>query len=74
MSVSVECCVLLSRGLWDGLITSPVKSYRLRCVVVCDLEASRMRRPRPELGRSDKRGEIYIKYFTHNDNFISIYY
>ena len=32
------CCVLSGRGLCDGLITRPEKSYRLWCVVVCDLE------------------------------------
>ena len=35
------------RGLCDGLITRPEESYRLQCVVVCDLENSRMRRPWP---------------------------
>ena len=33
-----ECCVLSGRGLCDGLITRPEESYRLWCVVVCDLE------------------------------------
>ena len=39
--------VHVSRGLCDGLITSPEESYRLWCVVVCDLETSSMRRPWP---------------------------
>jgi len=39
------CCVLSGRGLCDELITRPEESYRLWCVVVCDLETSRMRRP-----------------------------
>ena len=30
--------MLLGRGLCDGLITRPEKSYRLWRVVVCDLE------------------------------------
>jgi len=47
-----ECCVLSGRGLCDELITCPEESYRLWCVVVCDLETSRMRRPWPALGRS----------------------
>ena len=51
MSVCVECCVLSGRGLCDGVITSPEKSYRLWCDVVCDLENSRMRRPWTVLGR-----------------------
>jgi hypothetical protein len=38
MDVCRECCVLSGRGLWDELITRPEESYRLWCVVVCDLE------------------------------------
>jgi len=38
ISVCCECCVLLGRGLCDGLITSPEESYRMCYVVVCDLE------------------------------------
>ena len=38
MSVCCECCVLSRRGLFDELITRPEESYRLWCVVVCDLE------------------------------------
>jgi len=52
MFVCCECCVLSGRGLCDGLITRPEGSYRMWCVVVCDLETSRMRRPWPALGRS----------------------
>jgi len=51
MKVSCECHVLSGRGLCDELFTQPEKSYRLWCVVVCDLETSRMRRPQPTLGR-----------------------
>jgi len=56
MFVCCECCVLSGRGLCDELITRPEKSYRLWCVVVCDLETSRMRRPWPALGRSATGG------------------
>jgi hypothetical protein len=52
MSVCCECCVLSSRGLCDAVITSPEESYRLCCVVVCDLETSGMRRTWPALDRS----------------------
>ena len=52
MFVCCECCVLSGRGLCDELITRPEESYRLWCVVVCDLETSRMWRPWPALGRS----------------------
>jgi hypothetical protein len=44
--------VLSGRGLCNELITHPEESYRLWCVVVCDLETSRMRRPWPALGRN----------------------
>jgi hypothetical protein len=33
-----ECCVLSGRGLCDKLIICPEESYRLWCVVMCDLE------------------------------------
>jgi hypothetical protein len=38
MFVCCDCCVLSGRGLCDELITCPQESYRLWCVVVCDLE------------------------------------
>ena len=56
--VCCECCVLAGRGLWDELITRPEESYRLLCVVVCDLETSRMRRPWPALGCSATEKKI----------------
>ena len=37
--------MLSGRGLCDEMITSPEESYRLWCVVVCDLETSRMGAP-----------------------------
>jgi hypothetical protein len=36
---------LSGRGLCDELITRPEESYRLWCVVVCDLETARMGAP-----------------------------
>ena len=45
-----ECCVLSGRGLCDELITRREESYRLWCVVVCDLEPSWMRRSWPTGG------------------------
>jgi len=38
MFVCCECFVFSGRGLCDELITRPEESYRLWCVVVCDLE------------------------------------
>ena len=46
------CCVLSDGGFCDGLITSPEEFYRLCCIVVCDLETLRIRRPWPALGRN----------------------
>jgi len=42
------CCVLLGRGLCDELITRPQESYRLWCVVVCDLETTQKNRVNEE--------------------------
>ena len=43
--MSVVSVVLSGRDLCDELITRPEESYRLCCVVVCDLETSRMGAP-----------------------------
>src|SRR5215475_12796302 len=43
--VCCECRVLSGRGLCDELTTRPEESYRLCCVVVCDLETSRIGAP-----------------------------
>jgi hypothetical protein len=43
--VCCECRVLSGRGLCDELITRPEESYWLWCVVVCDLETSRIGAP-----------------------------
>ena len=40
--VCCECRVLSVRGLCDELITRSEESYRLCCVVMCDLETSRI--------------------------------
>ena len=41
----MDICVLSGRGLCDELITRPEESYRLCCVVLYDLETSRMGAP-----------------------------
>ena len=38
MFIRCECCLLSGRGLCDEPITRPEESYRLYCVVMCDLE------------------------------------
>ena len=45
--VCCECFVLSGRGLCDELITRPEESYRLWCVVVCDLENLMNEEPYP---------------------------
>jgi hypothetical protein len=50
MFVCCECCVLSGRGLCDELITRLEESYRLWCVVMCDIETSSIRRPWHALG------------------------
>jgi hypothetical protein len=48
-------------GLRDELITRPEESYRMWCVVVCDLETSRMRWPWPTGGcRARRRKNILL--------------
>jgi len=63
--VCCECCVLSGKGLCDELITRPEKSYRLWCVVVCDLETSRMRRPWPALGHSAIKKTCFEQLRSH---------
>ena len=74
MFVCCECCVLSGRYLCDELIARPEESYRLWCVVVCDLEISRMRRPRPAVGsqRHRKKYNMYGIIFGGGDE-ISFY-
>jgi len=64
MFVCCECCVLSGRGLCDELITRPEESYRLWCVVVCDLETSSKRRPWPARGRSATRKKNTVNKVT----------
>ena len=50
LSVSCECCVLLGRRFCDEPLTLLGESYIPCCVIVFDLETSRIRRPWPALG------------------------
>ena len=69
--VSVVC--FTGRGLCDELITRPEESYRLWCVVVCDLETSRMRSPWPALGRSAPGIGVGVGSLKHNINTMMTY-
>ena len=65
MFVCCEYCVLSGRGLCDELITRSEESYRLWCVVVCDLETSRMRKTWPALGRSATKKKNKVWNLMH---------
>ena len=65
MPVCCECYVLSGRGRCDKPISWPEESYRVWCVVVCDLETSWMRRPWPTGGCCAKiRRKNYNDYST----------
>ena len=69
MLVCCECCVLSGTGLCDELITRPEESYRLWCVVVCDLETSRKRKPQPTGGcraknKQTNKHSTFVHYET----------
>ena len=76
MFVCCECCVLSGRGLCDELITRPEESYRLWCVVVCDLETSWMRRSWPTEGCRSKTKlcKCYSKMLRMKYKYISYVY
>jgi len=57
--------VLSGGGLCDELITRPEESYRLWCVVVCDLETSRIGTPYIYI-------YIYIYIYTHTYDISSL--
>jgi len=62
--------VLSGRGLCDELITRPEEPYRLWCVIVCDLETSRMRRPWPERECSYSFAVVRSDSFWAKDDWI----
>jgi len=66
MSVCCECCVLSSRVLFVGLITRLEEFYRIGCVVVCDLETSRKRKPWPTWGCRAAREEKTISVYSRS--------
>ena len=74
--VCCECRVLSGRGLCDQLITRPEESYRLCCVVVCDLETSRIGAPYIydiSRLRVKKRASEPKTKFLYNGIFISLF-
>jgi len=79
MDVCCESCVLSGRGLCDELITRPEEYYRRWCVVECDLETSRMKRPSGGLWRQ-KQTATYRSLpflntiFPNNSSLIILYF
>ena len=57
MFVCCECCVLSGRGLCDELITRPEESYRLWCVIECDLENLKNEEAMTRVGSQRHRGK-----------------
>ena len=72
MSVCCECCVLSGRGLCDKLITCPEESCQVWCIIVCDREASRMRKPWPSLRHNTTKKVDY--YFVKGRLVYIIFY
>jgi len=54
--------VLSGRGLCDELITRPEESYRLWCVVVCDLENLKNEEAMTRVGSQRHSKKIKITY------------
>jgi hypothetical protein len=67
----VVSVVLSGRGLCDELITHPEESYRLWCVIVCDLENLKNEEAMTCIGsQCHKKKYIYISRYIS----VKIYY
>jgi hypothetical protein len=66
MFVCCECCMLSGRGLCDELITRPEESYRMWCVVGCDLKNLVNEEAMTHWGllRQNKKKLAHIRFFT----------
>jgi len=65
MFVFCDCCVLSGRGFCDEMITRPEESYRLCCVVVCDLDNLKNEEAMTRVGwqrHSKKKKNIDVNY------------
>jgi len=65
MFVSCECFILSGRGLCNELTTRPEESYRLWCVIVCDLENLENEEAMTRVGsqRHNKKRNDYMRNF-----------
>jgi len=68
MFVYCECSVLSGRGLCDELIIRPEESYRLWCVVVCDLENLKNEEAMTRVGSQRHRKKNYDTELQSNMN------
>jgi hypothetical protein len=66
MFVCYECCVLSGRGLCDELITRQQESYRLWCVVVCDLENLKNEEAMTRVGSQRHKKKKASRVISHN--------
>ena len=68
--------MLPGTGRCDRPIPRPEKSYRQWCVIVCDLETSRTRRPGPALGccAREKEGRRIEKRKKETAHLFALYY
>jgi len=63
MIVCCECCVFSGKGLCDELITRLEESYRLWCVVVCDLENLMNEEAMTRAGSQRHRKKIFTSIY-----------
>jgi hypothetical protein len=72
--VCCKCCVLSGRGLCDELITHQEEYYRLRCVVVCDLENLKNEKAMTRFGlQRHKKMYIILCMYVFNIALICIF-
>jgi len=73
MSVCYECCMLSGRSLCDELIPRPEESYRLWCVVVCDLENLKNEEVMTRVGSQRHREKKKLHLVGYFHNFITMH-
>jgi hypothetical protein len=71
-SVFCQCCVLSGWNLCDGPIPFLGNSYRLLCVIVCDLYISKDRRSWPEKGcYPPKKKDLFLAFILYVQIYIT---
>jgi len=66
MFICCECCVLSGRGICDELITHAEESYRMWCVVVCDLENLKNEEAMTRVGsQRHSKKKLNLMYLTN---------